>query len=125
MAFLCLKDKERTLALMDIVADTVERYGLAGSCALDAGAGCGPLSFAFLNAGGGNVNAIELLPHLCLLMGRIAERLGFSRQITIKNEDVLEPGPGIDPGTQLVMCEMVGTGLITEHIVPAIRTHLP
>jgi len=121
LAFRCLEDRERTIRLMGIVSDTVQSFCLHGAEGMDVGAGCGPLAFSFLNAGGGSVTAIEICPELCQLMERIAERLGFSRRISIRKKNVHIHRIDPMPEAMLVMCEMVGTGLITEGLVSAIR----
>ncbi|MFH1394403.1 MAG: hypothetical protein ABII71_04750 [Candidatus Micrarchaeota archaeon] len=115
----CLKDEHRTLDLMEIVENATEE----GATAIDLGAGCGPLSFAFLNAGGGKVVAIEQSEELCRVLVRSAARLGFNDRLEIIESNIFDwlMSYYIPKKVDFVLAELIGTGLLSEPMVKAMR----
>lgn len=116
MAHNCLQDKVRTITLMNIVAEA----GRKGGIAVDAGAGTGPLAFAFLEGGGDKVIAIEKSKDLCELLERLSRRLDLKNRIEIRHEDVLNPNIRL-PKIDCIMAELVCSGLLSEPLVEAIK----
>lgn len=115
VAGLCLCDRNRTITLMDIVSDNTS----PDMTAVDLGAGTGILGFAFLNAGGSNLYSVEIDKRLAVFMQRMSEKLGFQSRMDIFCEDALGFKP---PGAlDMVICEMIGTGLAVEDEVAAMR----
>ncbi len=117
MAGCCLLDQKRTFSLMEIVDKNTKE----GETAIDIGAGCGPLAFSFLNAGGDMVTAVEKSPELCQALDDTSIRLGLRDRIEIINADILDLDWILPTDIGFVMAELIGTGLLAEPMVPAMR----
>jgi len=117
LAKVCLSDRPRTFALMQIVADLARE----GATALDLGAGCGPLTFAFLSAGGGDVIAVEKSSELCRVIDNCAHIFGFEDRILIYNRDIFDPVMKLPKNIDFVLAELIATGLLSEPMVAAMQ----
>jgi len=117
IAHCCLMDERRTMKLMEIVSACT----IPETNGIDLGAGFGPLAFAFLNAGGRQVYMIEQDAELCLILERIAERLGMQRQVKVIKLNLRRASILVPEQVDMVMAELVISGLITEPLISAIR----
>ena len=111
----CLRDRERTEALMA----AVERAVRPGDTVVEPGAGSGILSLAAAAAGAARVYAVELDPLLAGWLGQSVALNGFSDRITVVAGNALSvdlPRPA-----DVVVAELIDTGLIDEVQVPVLN----
>jgi protein-L-isoaspartate O-methyltransferase len=112
----CLKDRDRTRALMDAVAHLVR----PGDRVLDIGSGTGILALAAAAAGAGQVLAVELDSHLAAALAATVEANGFDDTINVVHADARSvTGPPVD----VVLAEIIDTALADELLVP-VMNHL-
>lgn len=113
----CLLDKERTDAFKKGIEKTVEK----GDLVVDAGTGSGILAMLAAKRGAGKVYAIELASDLMELAKENIEKNRLEKIIKIVNEDITEFRL---PGSQradVVVMEMLDTGLVAEHQALAMK----
>ena len=108
LARLCLLDQERTLTLMEIITSLTK----PGDVAIDLGAGTGILGFAFLNAGGEMLYAVEENPGLAKHMEDVAKTLGYWGRVSIHVADACKFAS--PRNADVVISEMIETGLLAE-----------
>lgn len=113
-ANLCLSDKKRVNAFERAIKETVNQ----GDIILDIGSGTGILAFLALKYGARKAYAVEIDTYLSKRIQKIAEENGFASQIEVINKDILEVN-SIDENIDIVLMEMLSTGLIEEPQVPA------
>lgn len=114
-AYMCLRDGERTLALRSAIRNAVS----AGSRVLDVGAGTGILSLFAAEAGAAVVYAIEGDPVLATCLRDTVEANGYSQTIRVTQGDVREVE--VPDAIDVVICELLDTGLISESLVPVLN----
>lgn len=114
-ADMCLRDVARTEALRDAIRAAVS----PGDTVLDAGAGTGILSLFAAEAGAAAVYAIEGDPALARALVRTVASNGYGKVMHVIEDDarVYQPTVAID----VVVCEMLDTGLIGESFVPVLN----
>ncbi|MEA2527531.1 MAG: hypothetical protein QOF73_4758 [Thermomicrobiales bacterium] len=111
----CLRDVERTEALLAAIAQTVR----PGDIVVDAGAGSGILSLAAAKAGAACVLAVELDPHLVECLRTTIAVNGFAGRIEVVAGNALTvdvPRPA-----DVVIAELIDTGLLDELQVPVLN----
>lgn len=115
LPYMCLKDRERTLALRTAVDGVVR----PGDRVIDVGAGTGILSFFAARAGAASVHAVEIDPLLATCLRQSISANCLDDRVFVVEGDVAHvPLPG---GVDVVLAEIVDTGLIDEQIVPALN----
>jgi len=90
-----------------------------GARVVELGAGTGVLSFFAARAGAAKVWAVERLPHLAQAARRFLTRNGVDDRVSVVQADAFEflPPEPVD----VVVCEMLHTGMIREKQVQVIR----
>lgn len=114
---LCLVDGQRTRAFERAISRAVRK----GDLVLDVGTGSGILALFAARAGAGRVVAIEIDPYLVELARENIARNHFDHVIEVVEADAtsyqLDPHLKFD----LVIMELLTTGMIDEHQVEAIN----
>ncbi|MBC8078441.1 MAG: 50S ribosomal protein L11 methyltransferase [Chloroflexales bacterium] len=116
LPYQCLIDVERTTALGRAIQALVR----PGSVVLDAGAGTGILSFFAAQAGASKVYAVEMDPLLAVYLRRSVSANGLESIIEVVQGDVQQAA--LPPGVDVVICEMMDTGLMDEQQIPVINS---
>eukprot|EP00741_Cyanophora_paradoxa_P025715 tig00000388_g24816.t1 len=118
-----LNDAERNAAY-----DTALREALArmpGATVLDIGAGCGILSMMAARAGAGRVLGCEVTQSLAEKATEIVAGNGLADRVRIvnKHSEELEVGPGkdLEERAQVLVAEIVDSGLLGEGLWPVYR----
>jgi FkbM family methyltransferase len=114
--YMCLKDTVRTHAFRE----AIHRVVRPGDTVVDAGAGTGILSFFAAEAGAGRVLAVEIDPLLAARLRTSIELNGLTNAITVIEGDVREVS--LPPAVDVVIAEIIETGLMDEAQAQAIRT---
>lgn len=112
-AFYCLFDKDRTDAFKKAIKNTVKK----GDVVVDMGSGSGILSLFALEAGAKKVYAVEFDKWMAKKLVDVFSANGFSERVSILNEDICSIS--LPEKVDVVMGEMVGSGLVDELQVPA------
>lgn len=112
-AFECLVDHKRTTAFLKTIKKEVNNNDIV----IDAGAGTGILSFIAAKKAK-KVFAIERDPHLCIFMEETIKQNKITN-VEVINDDVLKVN--LKTKFDILISEMVSTGLIDELQVPAIE----
>lgn len=112
--YVCLKDVGRTEALLSAVSALVH----PGDTVWDIGAGTGILALAAARAGAAAVLAVEVDPLMASTLRRTIRANGVDDVVEVREVDALEvAGPPAD----VVMAEIIDTGLIDEMFVPVMN----
>jgi predicted RNA methylase len=117
-AYICLRDAVRTNAFRTAIRQTVG----AGDVVLEVGAGTGILSLFAAEAGAGKVFAVEVDDHLCDCLEATVQANGLAGRIEVLRGDVREID--LPSAVDVVVAELIDTGLIDELQVPAVNTLL-
>jgi predicted RNA methylase len=104
----CLNDYSRSISLMRLIADNTA----SNSNAIDAGAGTGILSLAFLAGGGRRVYALEMDPEFVEFLHHIARITGYSRRLVPVQCDTTKYRPKME--ADFIFAEQVQTGFTEE-----------
>lgn len=112
----CLNDHERTTLFEKCINSTVKK----GDKVLELGAGTGILSLIAAASGALNVDSVELAKPAAIIAKNNIEFNNYSNVINVINKNALLIGRR-DLTTQpnIVIMEMISTGLIEEQQVPA------
>jgi protein arginine N-methyltransferase 1 len=114
-AYMCLKDTARTTAFRRAIHQAVR----PGDVVLDAGSGTGIMSFFAVEAGAGRVYAVEVDEYMCECLERTVAVNGLQGSVKVLCGNVLElelPEP-----VDVVVAEMIETGLLDELQIPAVN----
>jgi predicted RNA methylase len=117
-AYMCLRDRRRTRLLRRAIAAQVR----PGDHVADLGAGSGVLSLFAAQAGARSVLAIEGDPVLARTIERCARANGFGRIIDVVEGDARDLR--FSEPADVVICELMETGLIGETLVPVLNAVL-
>ena len=117
-AFYCLIDHDRTEAFAKVIAGTVK----PGDIVVDLGTGTGVLAMMAARAGAAKVYAIELDPYNIATLSRVFRENGFSDRIVLLEGDARSLD--LPQKINVVIAEMIATGLIEEMQVPAMNNIL-
>lgn len=112
---MCFRDTARTLAFREAIKAVVH----SGDIVLDAGAGSGVLSFFAVEAGAEHVYAVEIDPVQADNLCASVKANGFGDIVSVICGDIREVAV---PGINVVIAELVETGLIDELLVPVINS---
>jgi predicted RNA methylase len=114
-AYMCLRDSERTLAFRSAIHEVVR----PGDVVLDAGAGSGVLSFFAVESGARHVYAVEVDTVQAAQLRASVHANKLEKAITVINSDVRSAKL---PKVDVVIAELIETGLIDELQVPVINS---
>jgi predicted RNA methylase len=115
LPYMCLKDRERTLALRAAVDLVVK----PGDRVIDIGAGTGILSFFAAQAGAASVHAVEIDPLLARCLHESISANGLDDRVFVVEGDVMHSP--LPTGVDVVLAEIVDTALIDELLVPTLN----
>lgn len=110
--YMCLRDRRRTLAFRDALHAVVR----PGDRVLDVGSGSGILALMAAQAGATEVLALEWDPELARRLRRTVAANGMTGCIQVVEADVFAADL---PRCDVVVSEMIETGLVDERQVPA------
>lgn len=114
----CLLDARRTTAFQAAIEAVVR----PGQVVVDAGAGSGILSFFAAQAGAARVYAVERDPHLASCLARSIRANELGHVVELVAGDVRSAG--LPRGVDVLICEMMDTGLMDEMQVTAVNALL-
>lgn len=116
--FFCLFDTKRTSAFKRAIKKTVR----PGDVVVDAGSGTGVLAMFAADAGAKKVFALELDENNAKVLQRIFAANGYGDRIRVIQGDAttLKLPENVD----VIVCEMIATGLIEELQVPVMNNML-
>ena len=109
----CLTDKKRTDKFQEVIDRTIR----PGDVVLDSGTGSGILALMAARAGAKKVFAIEYDPYIAKLAAKSVELNGFSDIVDIVVGDVRNVNFPKDTVFDVVIMEMLTTGMIDEYQV--------
>ncbi len=118
--YMCLKDTVRTRAFRE----AIHRVVRPGDVVVDAGAGTGILSFFAAEAGASHVLAVEIDPLLAARLRTSIELNGMEGIISVIEGDVRDVS--LPPGVDVVIAEIIDTGLMDEvqaHAITALSSN--
>ncbi len=114
--YMCLKDVPRTLKFKEAIEAVVK----PGDIVVDVGSGSGILALFTASAGASKVYAVEIDHTLAEALRMTAKANGFGDVIEVVEEDILET-TRLPQGVNVVIAEIIETGLIDELQVPAMN----
>lgn len=113
--YMCLRDRQRTEALGAEIASVVT----PGDTVVDLGAGTGILGLMALRAGASHVWAVEMDPTLSRYLPKTFAANGYGDRVTVVTGDARR----VDlPVADVVIAELIETGLMSELQVPVMNT---
>lgn len=116
--FCCLIDEERTSAFKSAIEKTVR----PGDIVVDAGSGTGVLAMFAADAGAKKVYALELDENNAKVLQQIFAANGYGDRIEVIQGDATTLR--LPENVDVVVCEMIATGLIEELQVPVMNNML-
>lgn len=112
----CLNDVDRTVALKSSIKRLVNK----NTNVLELGAGTGILSIIAATSGAKHIDAVEITKIVAEIAKNNVVINGFDKKINIINKDALKlKRSDLSTSPDLVIMEMISTGLIEELQVPA------
>lgn len=118
MVFQCLIDKQRVSSLKKAILETVK----PGDVVVDLGTGTGIMAIFAVNAGAKKVYAVEADPGICETFENNIKSHGDKEIIILIEGDATQIR--LPEKIDVVICEMVATGLIDELQIPAMNNIL-
>jgi predicted RNA methylase len=115
--FLCLKDRKRTEKFREAIETIVK----PGDNVLELGTGSGILALFAAKAGARKVSILEVGKYLFRNAGTTFKVSQFKEQIDCYELNAIDLHPELIPKPDVVICEMVTTGLISEMQFPVIQ----
>lgn len=112
----CLKDEVRTNAFREAIHRVVKK----GDIIIDAGSGSGILAFFAAEAGAKKVYAVEMEPTLARQLRKSIQLNHLSTVVEVVEGDILKVD--LPQSVDVVIAELIDTGLIDELQVPMIMT---
>src|SRR3989344_5407217 len=116
----CLIDKDRVSAF----AKALQKYVQPGDHVLDLGTGSGILSLLAAKFGAKKVTSVEIDPYLVKLSREIFKQNNFEKVISVIKEDARKVRSDPNEKFDVVVAEMITTGMIDEYQVLAINNLL-
>jgi hypothetical protein len=114
--YMCLKDVPRTLKFKEAIEAVVK----PGDIVVDVGSGSGILALFTAAAGASKVYAVEIDHTLAEALRMTAKANGFGDVIEVVEDDILETR-SLPQAVDVVIAEIIETGLIDELQVPAMN----
>lgn len=112
----CLNDHERTI----IFKNNIEKIVDSTKNVLELGAGTGILSLFAANSGARHVDAVEITKPVADIARNNLKRNGFDDRVSVLNKDAISlRRDDLSAIPDVVLMEMISTGLIEELQVPA------
>ena len=118
LVFQCLIDKKRVLALKRAIRKSVNK----NSVVVDLGTGTGIMAIFAVKAGAKKVYAIEADPSVSRTFEKNLKLNGYKGKIHLIKGDATKIK--LPEKVDVVICEMVATGLIDERQIPAMNNIL-
>jgi type III protein arginine methyltransferase len=114
-----IRDQQRNDAFEAALVRNVK----PGMRVLDVGAGTGLLAMMAARAGAEKVFSCELNPAVAAVAEEIVRANGFEDKISIiaKNSKNIDPDADMGGPADLVVAEILGSDLVCEHVLPAMR----
>lgn len=113
----CMSDEKRSLAFQDAILRQVKPHHTV----LDVGTGTGLLAMFAAQAGARKIVSVELDPYVAATAKENIRQNNFTRQIEVVEADATNFGlPGMPP-FDVVLMELLTTGMIDEVQVPAVN----
>lgn len=116
--FNCLIDRKRTEAFSSAIKNTIK----SGDVVVDMGTGSGILAMVAARAGASRVYAVEIDRNNILTLNKVFEKNNLSHIIKVIEGDVTEIS--LPEKVDVIIGEMIATGLIEELQVPAMNNML-
>jgi predicted RNA methylase len=113
--YMCLKDVKRTLFFKKAIKKIVKK----GDIVVDVGAGSGIMSFFAAKAGAKKVYSVEIDHLLAESIQKSIEANNLEEIVSVVEGDVLKAN--LPKNADVVICELIDTGLMDEMQVPAIN----
>lgn len=113
--FYCLYDRKRTLSFKKAIKNIVSK----GDVVIELGAGSGVLSLFAADAGASKVYAVELDDTNARSLRNTIKANGYDDIIEVVQGDALKYKPKFK--ADVIICEMIATGMIEELQVPAMN----
>lgn len=117
VAWECLFDKKRTALFQDVINRVVK----PGMRVLDAGSGTGVMAITAAKAGAAKVYAVEIAPDLAKMIVGNAELNKVGSVIEVINKDITNWEPREKNSFDVVIMEMLDTGMLAEQQAHAIN----
>lgn len=111
--FACLHDSKRTKFFRKAIRNSIKK----GDVVLELGAGTGILSMFAIDAGASKVYAVELDKGNVKTLKKVVKENGYKNKIIVMHADATNVK--VPEKVDLVICEMIATGLIEELQIPA------
>jgi predicted RNA methylase/Fe-S-cluster containining protein len=115
MVFWCLIDKKRTNHISRVIKRVIKK----GDIVIDAGAGTGIFSIVAAKAGAKKVYAVEYDKNLWDTLDKNFQQNGYKNKIKLVKQNA--KSVHFKEKADIIICEMISTGLIDEFQVPAMN----
>ena len=113
----CVQDVERTALLAKAIAEVVR----PGDRVIELGTGTGILAMLAARAGAARVDAFEIVESVAERARRNIVANGLDDRVHVHAADVVSMSKVPEAGYDVVVAEMITTGLIEEELIPAIN----
>lgn len=117
-SFCCLNDYKRTMAFKKAIENTIKK----GDVVVEMGSGSGVLSMFAIDAGASKVYTVELDKVNVQSLRKTFSANGYTGKIKIIEGDATSIN--LPEEVDVIICEMIATGLIEELQVPAMNNAL-
>jgi predicted RNA methylase len=113
----CLVDKKRT----KLFEKAIKKAVMPGSIVLDSGTGSGVMALFAARAGAEKVTALEMDPYVASIARSSVKQNGYEKVVDVVNEDIRSYQFDTSRKFDVVIMEMLTTGMIDEYQVWAMN----